>query len=108
MLSTYIYLPITGVSLYSLLLITTIVSVISVILTLGLLYIYLKNYKEYNASFSLGLVYFAAFFLIVTIFNLISQINQLMAMYPAELFNLIIVYAQFIGTLILFKTTYQT
>lgn len=108
MISTYIYLPVTGSALWLMIFITTIVSLLSIIMGLILVYIYIKSYKEYKTSFTSGLIYFAIFFTIVAILNTFSLTRQLFALYPLELISLLIVYAQFLGTAILLKITYQT
>lgn len=51
----------------------------NIILVLGLLYVYVQNYRKIRSKYTIGLVVFAAFFLLQSIMGLYFDIT--MAMY---------------------------
>lgn len=48
--------------------------IVNVILLAGLIYIYLQNYRRMHSKFSLGLLFFAAFFLIQNLMAIYFQV----------------------------------
>ena len=55
---------------------------INVLLTLGLLYIYFQNYRKMKSKYTIGLMIFAAFFLIQSTMGL--YFDAMMVMYSSS------------------------
>lgn len=55
----------------------TLVSIVNIILLIGLLFVYVKNYLKMKATFSLGLILFASLLLIQNLGAVYSQIAMI-------------------------------
>lgn len=56
---------------------------INVILTLGLLYVYVQNYAKMKSKYTIGLMIFAVFFLIQSAMGLFFEATMVMYSSPA-------------------------
>lgn len=84
----------------------TIISVANIILLLALGYIYLDTFRKTKAYFTIGLIFFSSFFLMQNIIAVYSYIT--MSSFFAEgIYSIVLLMnlAQFIGLLILLKTS---
>ena len=80
---------------------------INVLLLLGLLYIYSQNYRQIKAKFSLGLIFFALFFLVENILTLYFNITFMQVYLIIELPTLILHTIQTVGFSILLFITWK-
>ena len=81
---------------------------VSVVLLAGLFYIYLQNYRKMHSKFALGLLFFAAFFLIQNLMAIYFQV-AMVSYYTHEVSEhiFILTLAQTIGLLILSFVTWK-
>ena len=88
--------------------ITTILTGISTILLLGLLFIYYKNLRKIKSNFTIGLFIFALLFLIQNIISLYYFITMMNYYAPeVEIHVFILTLLQTIGFGILLKITWE-
>ncbi len=88
--------------------IITILTVISTLLLLGLLYVYYKNLKAAKSKFTIGLFVFALLFLIQNIVSLYYYLTM-MGYYVPEVEKHVFIFTllQTIGFAILLKITWE-
>ena len=88
--------------------ITTILTGISTILLLALMYIYYKNLRKIKSNFTIGLFIFAALFLIQNIVSLYYFITMMEYYAPeVEIHVFILTLLQTIGFGVLLKITWE-
>ena len=88
--------------------VTTVITAISTIFLLGLLYIYYKNLRNAKSKFTIGLFIFALLFLIQNIVSLYYYITMMEYYAPeVEVHVFIITLLQTIGFGILLKITWE-
>jgi len=87
---------------------TTILTGISVLLLLGLLYVYYKNLREIKSKFTIGLFVFALLFLIQNFISLYYYLTMMDYYSPeVEIHVFILALLQIIAFLILLKITWE-
>ena len=87
---------------------TTVLTGISTLFLLGLLYMYIKNLKYVRSHFTIGLLIFAVLFLIQNIVSLYYYITMMKYYAPeVEIHVFIITLLQAIGFAILLKITWE-
>ena len=88
--------------------ITKVLTVISILLLLVLLYVYSKNLKAIKSKFTIGLFLFALLFLMQNIVSLYYYITMMKYYVPeVEVHVFIITLLQTIGFLVLLKITWE-
>ena len=88
--------------------ITTVLTGISTILLLGLIYVYYKNLKKIKSNFTIGLVIFAILFLIQNVVSLYYFITMMKYYAPeVEAHIFILTLLQTIGFAVLLKITWE-
>ena len=88
--------------------VTTIITAVSTIFLLGLLYVYFKNLKNAKSKFTIGLFIFALLFLIQNIVSLYYYITMIKYYAPeVEVHVFILTLLQAIGFLILLIITWE-
>ena len=88
--------------------ITTIMTGISTVLLLGLIYVYYKNLKKIKSNFTIGLLIFALLFLIQNIISLCYFIAMKNYYVPeVEIHVFILTLLQAIGFGVLLKITWE-
>ena len=87
---------------------TTVLTGISTLFLLGLLYVYIKNLKHVRSNFTIGLLIFAVLFLIQNLVSLYYYITMMKYYAPeVEIHVFIITLLQAIGFAILLKITWE-
>jgi len=87
---------------------TTILTLVSTLLLIGLLYVYSKNLKKIKSRFTSGLFIFAAIFLLQNLVSLYFYLTMMGYYVPAvELHVFIFTLLQTIGFAILLKLTWE-
>ena len=87
---------------------TTILTVISIILLVGLIYIYIKNLKKIKSGFTVGLFIFASIFLLQNLVSLYYYLTMMDYYAPqVEVHVFIFSLLQSIAFLILLKITWE-
>ena len=87
---------------------TTVLTGISTIFLLGLLYVYYKNLKQAKSKFTIGLFLFALLFLAQNLVSLYYYITMMEYYAPeVEVHVLILTLLQAIGFMILLKITWE-
>ena len=88
--------------------ITTVITTVSTIFLLGLLYVYSKNLKKIKSKFTIGLLIFALLFLIQNLISLYYYITMMKYYAPeVEVHVFILTLLQTIGFAILLKITWE-
>lgn len=88
--------------------VTTIITAVSTIFLLGLLYVYYKNLRQAKSKFTIGLFLFALLFLIQNLVSLYYYITMMKYYAPeVEAHVFILTLLQAIGFLILLKITWE-
>ena len=88
--------------------ITTIITAVSTIFLLGLLYVYLKNLKNAKSKFTIGLFIFALLFLIQNIVSLYYYVTMMKYYAPeVEIHVFILTLLQALGFLTLLIITWE-
>lgn len=88
--------------------VTTVLTAISTILLLGLVYVYYKNLRKIRSNFTIGLLIFAVLFLIQNIVSLYYFITMMKYYAPeVEVHVFILTLLQAIGFGILLKITWE-
>ena len=87
--------------------VTTIITAVSTIFLLGLLYVYFKNLKNAKSKFTIGLFIFALLFLIQNLVSLYYYITMMKYYAPeVEVHVFILTLLQAIGFLVLLVITW--
>lgn len=89
--------------------ISTLVCVLNAILSISLLYVYIRNYFKLRMPFTLGLIIFASIFLLQNLVAIYFQLAMIMY-YTSEVANiaLILNLLESIGLISLFYVTYKS
>ena len=87
---------------------TTILTAVSTLSLFGLLYIYIKNLKNIKSKFTIGLLIFAALFLLQNLVSLYFYFTMIEYFVPqVEVHVFILTLLQTIAFLILLKITWE-
>ncbi len=88
--------------------VTTIITAVSTIFLLGLLYVYYKNLRKAKSKFTIGLFLFALLFLIQNLVSLYYYTTMMKYYAPeVEVHVFILTLLQAIGFMILLKITWE-
>ena len=88
--------------------VTTLLTGVSVLMLIGLLYVYYKNLKNIKSKFTIGLFVFALLFLIQNLISLYYYITMMKYYAPeVEIHVFILTLLQTIGFAILLKITWE-
>jgi hypothetical protein len=84
----------------------TLVAAANILLLVGLIYIYGETFRKTRAAFSIGLLFFASFFLLQNAVAVYSYF-RMSAFYAEGILPIVLIMniAQLIGLLILFRTS---
>ena len=87
---------------------TTMLTGISTLLLLGLLYVYYKNLKKIKSKFTIGLFIFAILFLLQNLVSLYFYLTMMQYYSPqVEIHVFILTLLQTLGFLVLLKITWE-
>ena len=88
--------------------ITLILNAVSIFSLIGLLYVYYKNFKNIKSKFTIGLMIFAALFLLQNLVTFYFNITMMKYYTPEfELYECIFTILQTLAFLILLKITWE-
>ena len=84
-----------------------IIEIGNVALLSGLLYLYIKSYREIKIGFTVGLILFASFLLLRSIYNIIFIITNTSSQFLVDTHSFIGGIIEFVGLIILLLITWN-